>query len=239
MSLALTCPDLPWPEAVLFDADGTLLDSADFLLAAHNHVRDVYGLPRFTHEDFHDMISSTTREIYAALYGERASEAQKILYKYVNENQDAALRALPGAEETLAFLATRGIPMGVVSNKNQASLEAAIARLGWGPYFGVVVGAGGPIPGKPSPEPLFHALKGLNIPRELVDRVWMVGDHNADIGCARAAGAVGILVAYRWGDAIQKSCKPHLALPGLRSLQEVVTALTARQGEFVPALCEP
>lgn len=222
-----TQSDLPSPEAIFFDADGTLLDSADFLLSGHNHVRDSYGQPRFSSEDFHNMISMTTKDVYARLYGDRSEAAQKILYTYINERQSDHLKPIEGARETLEFLSGQGIPLGIVSNKNQASLESAVEKLGWQGYFRTLVGAGGPRRGKPSAEPLLYAMENIKLPLDRVGSVWMVGDHGADIGCARAAGGIGILVHYHWDpDSILKTCEPHLVIPRLGALRDVLLEIS-------------
>ncbi len=214
---------LPFPDGVFFDFDGTLVDSREFLFAAHNHVRDVFGLPHFTQAEFSKMMASTTKEIYARLYAEQDKAAKKVLYAYINENQTAHLKPVDGAEEALISLKQDGILLGIVSNKDQASLDCAVDALGWRRYFAVTVGAGGPIRAKPHADPLFEAMRGAGIPRDRVDRVWMVGDHEADIQCAFNAGSIGILVEYHRDCAeILRLCRPHLVIPEIKNLPDEV-----------------
>lgn len=210
---------LPYPDGVFFDFDGTLVDSRDFLLSAHNHVRDVYSLPHFSKAEFEKMLASTTREVYARLYGEDAERAKKILFGYINDHQDTHLNVIEGAPDTLDFFAREGVALGVVSNKDQDSLDSAINHLGWRHYFQTSIGAGAAANGKPYPDPLFLAMEKAGIPRGRVDHVWMVGDHEADILCADAAGAVGILVEFGpRSHEILRACTPRLVIPEIRDL---------------------
>lgn len=220
---ALASHVLPFPEGVFFDFDGTLVDSHDFLLSAHNHVRDVYGLTHFSVVEFNRMLASTTREIYARLYGEKAESAKKALYDYINANQNLHLKPIDGAEETLDYLNQQGILLGVVSNKDQASLDSAVDALGWRRYFQATIGAGGPLRAKPYADPLLRAMDIARISRDRVGRVWMVGDHEADIRCAFNAGSIGVLVEYhRDCSDILRVCTPHLVIPEIRKLSDEI-----------------
>ena len=214
---------LPFPEGIFFDFDGTIVDSQGFLLSAHNHVRDAYGLPHFSLAEFSRMAASTTREVYARLYEENAEPAKKILYEYIGNNQNAHLKPIDGAEETLEYLSQQGILLGVVSNKDQASLDSAVDALGWRRYFQATVGAGGPVRAKPYADPLLRAMDIARISRDRVDRVWMVGDHEADIRCAFNAGSIGVLVEYyRDCSDILLVCTPHLVIPEIRKLSDEI-----------------
>lgn len=212
-------PSLPYPDGVFFDFDGTLVDSRALLECAHNHVRDVYGMPHFSQADFDRMLSSTTREIYARLYGQDAETAKKVLFAYINDHQGAHLKPIEGAQDTLDFFLREGIVLGIVSNKDQTSLDSAIDHLGWRRYFRAVVGAGAAANGKPFPDPLFLAMAQAGVPRGRVDHIWMVGDHEADIQCADAAGAVSILVQFGrdCADTLQV-CTPGLVISEIGDL---------------------
>lgn len=183
----------PKPTAILFDWDGTLVDSLPFLHRAHGHVFTAMGLTPWTMEEARIKIRHSTREMYPTLFGDRAAEATRILYDYVDAHHLANIVKMDEVDAVLADLQRAGYKMGVVSNKGHARLVAEIAALGWGDYFQAVVGAGVAARDKPAPDPLLMALGKMNL---TPDGVWYVGDTEIDIQCARDAGCVAVFIAH-------------------------------------------
>lgn len=72
-------------KAVIFDWDGTIVDTCGLILDAHNHVRKYYDEPLWTMEDFMGRASQSAREYYPTVYGDKADEAQEILYEYIEK----------------------------------------------------------------------------------------------------------------------------------------------------------
>ena len=186
------------PEAVFLDWDGTLVDSYDFLFAAHNHVREKMAMPPWTHGDFAEVIPLSTRDAYAGLYKDEAQKAQDILYRYVAENHLDALKVSQGAEDLLRALRQRGIRSGVISNKRHDNLVREIDALGWQGYFGIVIGAGQTARDKPAPDPLLHACRESGIAPH-AENVWYAGDMETDLRCAAGAGCASIFMLHGMG----------------------------------------
>lgn len=226
------------PSAIFFDMDGTLIDSYGFLMIAHNHVREVFDLPLFSEDEFLFNLSRTTTEVYNDLYGARASEAKRILYEYVNENRSARITPMKGANEFLAFVQTCGIAMGVVSNMNPRLLHDQIQSLGWTHYFGdAIVGAGDAPEPKPSGLPLILAAQRANIGLDDPARIWMIGDTETDIGCARAAHCTSVLLRSRrdW-ENIVRNMAPDLSAHHFSEIKNFITELempTQRSDEIL------
>ncbi len=74
------------PDAILFDWDGTLVDTLPGLLLAHNHVRGHFDLPLWTTEQFHQQMKYSSRELYPQIYGERVEEAFNVLRQFMDEH---------------------------------------------------------------------------------------------------------------------------------------------------------
>ncbi len=215
------------PSAIFFDMDGTLIDSYGFLMTAHNHVRESFDLPLFSEDEFLFNLSRTTTDVYHELYGEQASEAKRILYEYVNENRSARITPMRGANEFLAFVQKCGIAMGVVSNMNPRLLRDQIETLGWTHYFGdAIVGAGDASEPKPSALPLFLAAQRANIKIDDPARIWMVGDTETDIGCARAAKCTSVLLRSRrdW-ENIVRNMAPDLSVHHFSEIKDFITRI--------------
>lgn len=219
---------LQCPTAIFFDMDGTLIDSYSFLMKAHNHVREVFGLPLFTEEEFLFNLSRTTTDVYRELYGDEDRKAKSILYGYIEDHRSERIVPMKGANEILAFLQAQGIVMGVVSNMNPRLLRDQIESLGWTKYFGAaIVGAGEASEPKPYAAPLILAAERAGITFDPA-RIWMVGDTETDIGCARAAGCPAVLLKSRrdWQNIV-RNLAPDLAVSCFSELVDIISRLKA------------
>lgn len=188
----------PFPKAVFFDWDGTLADTAQMVVDAHNHVRTMYEKPLIGFDEIFGQIAKSAREAFPAIYGEHALKAEEELYKFTREKRFDYLKLLPGAATLIDFLYDNGIPIGVVSNKRHEGLGQEIEGLGLMGKIEVFVGAGQASEDKPSAAPLLLALerqgKGLK-PADIL----YVGDTEADLLCARNAGSPCIFVPHLHG----------------------------------------
>lgn len=174
-------------KSVFFDWDGTLVDSLPMLFQAHNHVREQFGFPLWSREEYLKALLHSTRELYPKIYGDRALEGQELLYAFIKENHLQQLRLLDGAEDLLMAIADRGVPMGLVSNKRDDVLRREVEHLGWQKYFDIYMGAGVAKLDKPSGAPLLYALE-RHSKRPAIEHVLYVGDTESDLACAADAG---------------------------------------------------
>lgn len=173
-------------KAIIFDWDGTLVDTCGLILDAHNHVRSYMGEKPWTMDDFMGRPSQSAREYYPKIYGNRSDEAQKILYAYVEEHHLTYLKPMKFSEEVLTFIDEKKIPIGIVSNKRHDTLKTEIKAMGWEQYFQSVVGAGHAEKDKPSPDPLLLAIRKINASIS-PDDILYIGDTETDLLCAQNA----------------------------------------------------
>ena len=207
---------------VFFDWDGTLVDSLDGVMAAHNHVRAHYGLPLWSRDILFTAMSKSAREIYPEIYGDKADEAHEMLYGYLGKAHLDHIKALPGSAETLEKLTQAGLGLGIVSNKSHAFLTKEVTHLGWTDYFGAIVGAGEAQRDKPHGDPVQLARvrhKGL----EDMDRVLYVGDTETDLKCAGACGYDCVLLTHGEDrSALAAQYDPVAVLHDLRDLATLI-----------------
>ena len=180
------------PGAVLFDLDGTLLDSlgsvADALvetLAARGH--------RVTHRAVFDALGPSFVETIAALTGLSLEKAETLADDYRGIYYDRyydGVHPLPGAEALLAALGAAGSPLALVTSRRERYAHLMLARHSWAGYFPVVVGHDTAAAPKPDPAPVVYALRGLGAGGASAA---FVGDTGEDMASARAAG-VGTVV---------------------------------------------
>ena len=172
---------------ILFDWDGTLVDSMPLVLAGHNVVRAHFGLEAWTVEDALTKATKSARENFAALYEDRADEADKIFYEYVNRHRFQEIKPMAYTPECLKAFKANGVVMGVVSNKKHEYLNVEIPHFKWDQYFDVIVGAGEAARDKPAADPIHLALSRLHpVPKK--PQVLYVGDTEVDLLAAQNAG---------------------------------------------------
>jgi phosphoglycolate phosphatase len=186
------------PLAVLFDLDGTLIDSLPDLLAALNEMLRDLDAAQLTGEEVRSMIGDGSRALVeralaaAGATGGLESAHRKFLQVY--EAAPAKLsRIYPGVAVTLKALCESGARLAVCTNKPQTATVAVLESFDVATYFDVVLG-GDVVPfRKPDPRHLLAAIDQLgSCPNEAA----MVGDNENDYAAARAAGIPVILMRY-------------------------------------------
>lgn len=186
------------PAAVLFDLDGTLVDSAHDLGAAADSLRTARGLPSLPMTDYRPAAGAGARGLLGIAFDMAPDHAdfpslrEEFFTAYERRLTDCTA-PFEGVPELLWALQQQGIPWGIVTNKSRrfaAPLVAAFPALAG---LGVLV-CGDTTPySKPHPAPLSEAARVLNVPPE---DCWYVGDDLRDMQAAAAAGMVGIAAAY-------------------------------------------
>ncbi len=192
---------MPAPHALVFDLDGTLIDSAPDLLAALNRVLAADGLPPVGLADIKRMVGDGAAMLVKRGFArvgrmlEGAALADRTArYVATYEAVVADLtRPYPGVPETLALLAGEGYRLGICTNKPAGPARAVLAALGLLDFFATVQGGdSGPVR-KPDPGHLHAVLAALAAP---AGAAVMIGDSPVDMATARAAGVPVIAFAH-------------------------------------------
>lgn len=206
---------LPTPKAILFDWDGTLVDTHPALAAAMNEARKAFGKKPWTFEQWSDWLGKSARDAFPGVFGDDWEEARRIyLYAYGQYHLDR-LALKPGATDLMQSLAGLSLYLGVVSNKTGTLLRREVTHLGWDGYFGHVIGAGDSDRDKPAPDPVYDVLAPGG--PEAGPEVWLIGDNDVDVACGRSANCTTILVGEGY-PGVQPDCR----LGNLKGVQTVV-----------------
>jgi pyrophosphatase PpaX len=189
------------PIAVLFDLDGTLVDTVPFILAAVRHAFEGYGLCP-TDAEWVAGIGTPLRTQLAS-FVRRPEDVDPLFHRYRTfwlEHHDRLTRCFPGAADTVAGLRARGHPIGIVTAKIEEGARRTLRHVGLLPLVDVIVGADTCARSKPDPMPVRVALERLGRPAA---EAVLVGDSPHDIAAGNAAGARTI--AALWG-ACDRPC---------------------------------
>jgi pyrophosphatase PpaX len=179
---------------VLFDLDGTVVDSGGIILASMRHAtREVLGLD-YSDEELMASVGGPGLEAQMAAFDPERVEELVSVYRAHNEPLHEELRCCTGMEDVLARLHAEGRRLGVVTAKRRATVELAFAAVPLGHLLDTIVGGDETERHKPDPAPLLLAAERLGAsPEETV----YVGDSPFDVRAAKAAGMASIAVT--WG----------------------------------------
>lgn len=199
-------PDAVFFDALMFDLDGTLIDSSVDIAMAANHVREVLKLPLLSLEQVQSYIGDGVRTLLSrALQTKDESEIDRAVEIWRPFYQKHCLdhtKTYAGIDQMLQELGSTGIPLGVVSNKPVQFCNQIIEGLDLGKYFKSIVGGDSAVERKPHPAPLYLAAKELKVEG---NRILMIGDSENDILSAQKAGfkSCGVL----WGIGLEKGIR--------------------------------
>lgn len=191
------------PQGILWDIDGTLIDTTSLIVAALDHTYRAFLGRTLPTEDIRAIIGTPLSEQVLALGDPRetgadplAMEAEFIRYY---ESHRSLERIVPEAVEALITGKKAGITTALVTSKNREELANTLPRLGIEPYVDLIVSADDVIRPKPDPEGILFALKTLGLDPT---RTVFIGDTVHDMRAAEAAGVVRCAVTWGAGPRV-------------------------------------
>lgn len=206
-------------QTVLFDLDGTILDSNELINASFAYTFKQYGYS-FTKEEIIDFNGPPLRESFAKV-DPNQSEAMIQTYRAFNlAKHEEYIKLFPNVIETLDQLKKHEIDVGIVTSKMRNSVNVGMEMTGLHRYFETIVTIDDIVHSKPHPESVIKAMEELN--GEAHTTV-MVGDNYHDIVAGQHAGVKTAGVAWSSkGEAFLASYKPTYMLQDMKDLLEIV-----------------
>lgn len=188
-------------DVVLFDLDGTVLDTLTDLVRSVNHVLDVFGFPSRSQREIRGFLGNGVRKLMErslpqSVAPERFEEILDCFRAYYTAHCEEETKPYPGITSMIEKMKAAGITVGMVSNKNDGAVQA-LAKSFFPGIFDVVVGQQEPIAPKPATDMVDLALKMLGLPNE---RCLYVGDSEVDRMTAQNAGMDCALVTWGFRD---------------------------------------
>lgn len=178
---------MPTITTVLFDLDGTLIDSIRLILDSYHHTLAVHGLPPRTDEEWLAGIGTPLRVQFRDWAGDASTlEAMIATYREYNlAHHDQRIAAYPGVVGMVHDLRRTGVRLGLVTSKNTPGARRGLRVIGLEDSMEVIIGADDVERPKPHPEPVLLALDRLGARAETA---MYVGDSLHDMHAGRAAG---------------------------------------------------
>ncbi|MFL5953046.1 MAG: HAD family hydrolase [Gaiellaceae bacterium] len=204
---------------VLFDLDGTVIDSGAIILASMRHAAETVVGGEWDDGELMKAVGGPGLEAQmVALDPSRVDELVRV-YREHNEPLHETLECCPGMEDVLATLKARGHRLGIVTAKRRLTVDLAFARLPIEHLFETVVGGDETARHKPDPEPLLLALERLGARPE--DAVY-VGDSPFDMQAANAAGVHAVGVSWGRIHTADKLAGADVVIHAAEELLEIV-----------------
>jgi pyrophosphatase PpaX len=214
---------VPRFDAVLFDLDGTLLDSAELILTSYRHTLVAHGLPLPEDAEIRTGVGQPLEKQFSR-WVQDTDEIARMVDTYRAHNltiHDEMAAAFPGVNELVHKLHQHGTKLAIVTSKRREGTLRGLKKLGLADRFEVIITCDEVDRPKPHPEPVERALTALGG----VDpaRAVFVGDSTHDVHSGKAAGVHTVAVA--WGVAapeVLRDARPHSFVEDVRALAELL-----------------
>lgn len=205
-------------KAALFDVDGTLLDTTEFIYQSFEHAIKQHELVKKDRSTFVNAARLEWEEIFE--HSERAVDIEKVIQTFVDFQKDNyhLTSAYARTYETLVDLKNQGIKLAAVSSRGQ-TLEQTLELAGIKLLFDSIISPDVVTEVKPSPIPLYKALEQLGV--NPVDAV-MIGDTDVDILAGKAAGTKTIGVSYGWHADQMESYEPDYIIDDIADVVPII-----------------
>lgn len=222
-----------FPRAVVFDLDGTLVDSAQDIARAINAGFEVLGTPPFTVQDVHRLvgegaivaINRAASEAGVSLTEEKRTLVLERFFAKYREVSAEGNGLYPGARELLTTLRARGVKTALCTNKAEPVAHIAVKALGIADLLDVVVGARDDRPRKPFPDMVHACIDPVGV---AAGEAVMIGDSKADLGAARAAGVPIVLTRFGYSTIPIEELKPDAIVDHLDHVINVLPRVMRR-----------
>lgn len=180
-------------KGILFDLDGTIINTNELIFTSFNYVLNEYMGLNVSREQIVKGFGEPLTETFLRYDKERAEELVNIYLEYSHARQDELIKSYPGVEEALSKLKELGIKLAIVTSKRRAVAYSGMDTFGLRKYFDVIVTPEDTIKHKPHGEPVLKACELLGLkPCETI----MVGDSHNDILSGKNVGAKTSAVSY-------------------------------------------
>lgn len=217
---------------LVFDLDGTLVDTAPDLAAAANHVLARAGLAPINAKEILPFVGHGAMKMIEqalAAHGRAASPSElrehfDIFIAHYSANIAAMSRPYPGVIEALTLFQRKGATLAVCTNKTEVHARALLDELDMLKHFAALTGGNSLGVSKPNPQ---HLTGTIDLAKGSVKRAIMIGDSETDIRTAQAAGIPVVAVNFGYSIEPVSSFAPDVIIGHYDELHQAISGLTA------------
>lgn len=208
-------------ETVLFDLDGTIIDTNELIIESFLYVLKEHASLDFTREHIIPHMGKTLEKQFSILTGwEDVGELCAAYRVYNRKRHDEMVKEFPHVMEVVQRLHEEGYKLGVVTTKIRESTERVLKLFELQSYMGMIITVDDVEHAKPHPEPVLKAMAALGADPATT---CMVGDSPADIEAANAAGVVSVAVSWSLkGEQVLSQYHPDHVIHDMRDLYSIV-----------------
>ena len=211
--------------AVLFDLDGTLLDTFDFIYGAFEHTFATHGIPPLDRDAISEHMGGPLPEVYATMAPGFDAAALTETHRGFQLANIHLVSLFPPTIEVLDELKHRHLKIAAITTRSLRTSVRSLEQTGIAHYFDIIISAEDVLRVKPDPEPLLKALGSMGLkPEEAV----MVGDTIADIQAGKNAGTKTVAALYGFGGERLLALEPDYAIRELRELVDILSVQSDR-----------
>ncbi|MHA6260740.1 pyrophosphatase PpaX [Sporosarcina sp. CAU 1771] len=207
--------------AILFDFDGTLMDTNELIVQTFEHVLGRHYPGKYERTDIYAFIGPTLEETFESINPEKSSQLIQEYRAWNEEMHDGLVHEFEGVSKTLKLLKEKGLKIAIVSTKQTAMVKRGVKLLDVDEtLFDAIIGLDQVTHAKPNPESLLFALDKLGVSKE---EALMVGDNYHDILGGQNAGVrtVGVAWALK-GEAYLQTFNPDFMLHHISDILAIV-----------------
>ncbi len=214
---------------VLFDLDGTILDTNELIFRSFEYVWERKGINPITRAQLVPYMGAKLYDIFKETTGATDAGVEELIRIYREYNfahHDELVKPFPYVAETMSHLHDNGIRMGVVTTKIRLTSELGLKHCDLDRFIETIVSLDDVIHAKPHPEPIITALRRMDVK---ASEVVMVGDSAGDLIAAHRAGVQSVAVGWsiKSKEELQR-CNPNYWIHDMRDLPQLVGV--AREG---------
>ncbi|SRR5579883_298611 len=202
-------------QAILFDLDGTLLDTFDFIYGAFEHAFERHGVPPLTRDKISELMGGPLEEVYQVMAPNHDPSLLTETHRTFQSENIHLVALFVDTIPVLEELKRRGLKIAAITTRSLRTSLRSLEATGIAKYFDLVLSAEDVSNVKPHPEPILKALDALELKPE---QAVMVGDTSADIEAGKNAGVKTIAALYGFAGNRLLSLKPDYAIKELKEL---------------------
>lgn len=206
-------------KTILFDMDGTLIDTNELIMQSFTHTFQEFGLT-YTRDEMTTFNGPPLIDTFQTILPDKAEAMVETFRRHNQAFHDMHVKAFPHVREVVLKLQEQEMAMAVVSSKMQESIQLGLEHAGLLDLFTTIIGVDDTTHAKPHPESLFKAMQFLDAEK---DTTLMIGDNYHDIEAGKNAGVLTAGVAWSMkGKPFLEQYHPTFMLDDMRDLLALV-----------------